>query len=99
MLEIESKIGKKQINNVTRKDCNDLTEEFGAYSNTLCVVDSNNVVLDIFRTKLDTHPLVTLPPLKTCLNLENVVSLNFEMDTGASHNIISKRCFEQLQIA
>ena len=31
------------------------------------------------------------------MNLENVVSLKFEVDTGASHNIISKRCFDQLQ--
>ena len=46
---------------------------------------------------MDTHPLVTIPPIKTCLNLENVVSLNFEIDTGASHNIISKRCFKQIQ--
>ena len=31
------------------------------------------------------------------LNLENVVSLQLEVDTAASHNIIPKTCFEELQ--
>ena len=28
--KLKAKLEKKQINNVTREDCNDLTEEFGA---------------------------------------------------------------------
>ena len=31
------------------------------------------------------------------LNLENVVSLKAEVDTAASHNIISQSCYEVLQ--
>ena len=35
----------------------------------------------------------------TKLNLENVMNLKMEVDTAASHNIISKTCFEDLQLA
>ena len=88
---------KKQINNASHEDCQDLHDDFGAYSNTLCVVDSRNVIIDTFLTKTASHPLVTSEPIKGCLNLENVVSLKFEVHTGASHNIISQICFDQLQ--
>ena len=66
---------KKQINSGNHEDCNDLNDDFGAYSNTLCVVDSRNVTIDVFLTKAASHPLVTIEPIKTCLNLENIASL------------------------
>ena len=73
-------------------------DDFGAFSsNALCAVDSRNVVIDTFATKLASHPLATNEPLMAVLNLENVVSLRLEVDTAASHNIISKTCFEELQ--
>ena len=81
------------VNNVSQEDCNDFQDDFGASSNTICLVDN----MDAFLSETNNHPLVTIAPIKTCLNLENVCSLKFEVDTGASHNIISKRCFDQIQ--
>ena len=97
---------KKQINNVEASydaneqhgHCQALHDDFGTFSsNALCAVDSRNVVIDTFATKITSHPLATNEPLMAVLNLENVVSLQLEGDTAASHNIISKTCFEELQ--
>ena len=42
-------------------------------------------------------PLVTIEPISAVLNLENVVSLNLEIDTGTADNMISNKCFDNLQ--
>ena len=84
---------------MSQENCDDFLDDFGANSNTICLVDKINVVIDAFMSKTEDHPLVTIAPIKTCLNLENVGSLKFEVDTGASHNIISKKCFDQLQLS
>ena len=42
-------------------------------------------------------PLVTIEPICAILNFENVVNLKFELDTGASDNMISKKNFDLLQ--
>ena len=36
-------------------------------------------------------------PLMTKLNIEGICHLNMEVDTAASHNIISERAFDALQ--
>ena len=95
----------KQINNVEanydsddQQNCQSLHDDFGTFSSkALCAVDSRNVVIDTFATKITSHPLVTNAPLMAILNLEDVVSLKLEVDTAASHNIISQSCYEVLQ--
>ena len=42
-------------------------------------------------------PLVTIEPICAVLNLENVVNVKFELDTGAANNMISKKYFDHLQ--
>ena len=46
---------------------------------------------------MDSHPLATSTPLMTSLNLENVLHLKFEVDTAASHNVISLDNYNKLQ--
>ena len=55
------------------------------------------VVIYTFLMDTTFDPLVTIEPISAVLNLENVVSLKFEIDTGAADNMISKKCFDHLQ--
>ena len=71
------------------------TNDFGSF-NALTVVDSRNECIDTFATMVDS-PLATNDPLFARLNLEGVGSLKLEVDTAASHNIISAELFEKLQ--
>ena len=50
-----------------------------------------------FASVDDDHPLVTSEPLLTYLNLEGIARYPFEIDTAASHNIISEKYFNMLQ--
>ena len=70
--------------------------DFGSF-NALCAVDHKLPVIDSFATKLASHPLADNESLMTKLNLECVFHLGMEVDTAASHNIISENCFEELQ--
>ena len=54
-------------------------------------------VVNSFASVNDAHPLVTSDPLMTCLNIEGIARLPFEVDSAASHNIISDKCFNRLQ--
>ena len=73
-------------------------DDFGTFSSdAFCAVDSRNVIIDTFATKITSHPLATNEPLMAVSNLENEVSLKLEVDTAASHNMISTACFEKLQ--
>ena len=65
--------------------------------NALCAVDISAKEVITFATVADTHPLVTNESLFTKLNLEGVMHCNFEVDTAALHNIISKSSFDHLQ--
>ena len=93
---------KKQINSIDvshdnqQELCQDLSNDFGTF-NALCAVDHKLPVMDTFATKLASHPLATNEYLMTKLNLENVFHLGMEVDTAASHNIISEECFNELQ--
>lgn len=95
---------KKQINNLDVSSANHSDNQpgqggdFGTF-HCFEAVDHKLPVVDSFATKLATHPLATNQSLMTKLNLENVMNLKMEVDTAASHNIISKNCFEDLQIA
>ena len=42
-------------------------------------------------------PLITNDPLLTLICVENVVEMTFEIDTAASHSLLSKSIFERLQ--
>ena len=66
-------------------------------SNSLCAVTDDNKVLNTFVVKLDSHPLATNRPLMSTLNLENEVNVKFEVDTAASHNVISTENYNKLQ--
>ena len=50
-----------------------------------------------FSSLKETHPLVTSEPLLTCLNVEGVMKVPVEIDSAASHNIISEFYFDKLQ--
>ena len=50
-----------------------------------------------FASMNDDHPLVTTDPLLTKLNVENFAHVTFEVDSAASHNIISKTNFDKIQ--
>ena len=69
----------KQIDSFGISDCS-----------TLETNKSLNKQVNTFLT--DTFdPLVTIEPICAILNFENVVNLKFELDTGASDNMISKK--------
>ena len=75
----------KQIDSFGISDCS-----------TLVTNKSLNKQVNTFLT--DTFdPLVTIEPICAILNFENVVNLKFELDTGASDNMISKKHFDLLQ--
>ena len=50
-----------------------------------------------FASVNDAHPMVTSDPLLTRLNVEGFAHVTFEIDSAASHNIISENNFNQLQ--
>ena len=50
-----------------------------------------------FASVNEDHPLVTCEPLLTYLNLEGLVRCRFEIDSAASHNVISEKWFNILQ--
>ena len=54
-------------------------------------------MIKTFASKLASHPLATEEPLLTKLNIEGIGQLKVEVDTAASHNIISDRTFDALQ--
>ena len=58
---------------------------------------SLNKQVNTFLTDTTFDPLVTIEPISAELNLENVVSLKFKIDTGAADNMISKKYFDLLQ--
>ena len=75
-----------------------LHDYFGTISsNALSTVDPLNAIIDTFATKMASHPLATNEPLMANLNLENIANLQLEVDTAASHNILSKTSFNKLQ--
>ena len=93
---------QKQINSMDvsqdnqQGQCQDSNNEFGIF-NALCAVDHKLPVISTFATKLASHPLATNESLMTKLNLEDVFQLGMEVDTAASHNIISEESFNELQ--
>ncbi|MCP4266781.1 MAG: hypothetical protein GY777_14630, partial [Candidatus Brocadiaceae bacterium] len=50
-----------------------------------------------FASVNDAHPLATSEPLMTCLNVEGIARFPMEVDSAASHNIISEGLFQGLQ--
>ena len=58
------------------------------------VEDSNCV--DSFATKVQS-PLITNDPFLTRICVENVAEMTFEIDTDASHSLLSQKIFERLQ--
>ena len=54
-------------------------------------------MIDSFATKLASHPLATTESLMTKLNIEGICHSSMEVDTAASHNIVSERAFDALQ--
>ena len=58
------------------------------------VEDSNCV--DSFATKVES-PLITNDPLLTRICVENVAEMTFEIDTAASHSLLSQSIFKRLQ--
>ena len=53
--------------------------------------------MNSFASVDDAHPMVTSDPLLTRLNVEGIAHVTFEIDSAASHNIISENYFNQLQ--
>ena len=96
----KEKSKQKQINsldaNNDSQDDQDQDLGFGDF-NALCAVDHKLPVIDSFATKLASHPLATTESLMTKLNLEGICHLNMEVDSAASHNIISEKAFDALQ--
>ena len=54
-------------------------------------------IVNSFASVNENHPMATSEPLMTCLNVEGIARLPFEVDSAASHNIISDKCFNRLQ--
>ncbi|MCP4393655.1 MAG: retroviral-like aspartic protease, partial [Alphaproteobacteria bacterium] len=54
-------------------------------------------VVKSFASVNDAHPLATSEPLMTYLNVEGIAHFPMEVDSAASHNIISEGCFKGLQ--
>ena len=52
--------------------------------------------MDTFATKV-VSPLVTNDPLLTRIDVEGVAEMTFEIDTAASHSLISQDVFNRIQ--
>ncbi|CAL4061377.1 unnamed protein product, partial [Meganyctiphanes norvegica] len=89
-------INSLDANNDSQSDQDQNDYDVGKF-NALCAVDPKSPVIDSFATKLATHPLATTESLMTKLNLEGICHLGMEVDTAASHNIISEKVFDGLQ--
>ena len=61
----------------------------------ISAVENSNCV-DLFATKGES-PLVTNDPLLTRICVENVAEMTFEIDTAASHSLLSRSIFDRLQ--
>ena len=94
---------QRKVNKVDDINANDSHEDqdpsFVGTFNSLCAVDhlSNPPIFNSFATQLDSHPLATSEPLMTKVNVEGIGQLKLEVDTAASHNIISEKAFNQIQ--
>ena len=94
----QKQINKLDDSNASNDSQEDQDHDFGfGHFNALCAVDHKSPVIDSFATKLASHPLATTESLMTKLNIEGICHLNMEVDTAASHNIISERAFDALQ--
>ena len=73
--------------------------DFCAHSNSICAVDNSDkpIIFDSFTAKLASHPLATSQAMMTTLNVEGICHLKLEVDTAASHNIISEAKFKDIQ--
>jgi len=97
------KTNKKKINSMEADD-----EGSGSYKevdnqddpfnfNALCAVNPTSPVFKSFATTVEPHPLATTESLMTRLHIEGIGILKMEVDTAASHNIITEKCFYKLQ--
>ena len=97
----QKQINKLNESNVSNDSQEDQDQDFGIGNfgnfNALTAVDHKLPVIDSFATKLASHPLATTESLRTKLNIEGICHLVMEVDTAASHNIISEKAFDKLQ--
>ena len=82
----QSKVHKVEDDNSDNSNCDN--KDFGTF-HALCAVDVLASGVQTFDEKLADHPLATDSPLLTKLNVEGIMHLRAEVDTAASHNIIS----------
>ena len=85
-----------KVENEDSDASNGEVKEFGTF-HALCAVDVLKSGIQTFDHELADHPLVTNSPLLTKLNVEGIWHMTAEIDTAASHNIISKAKFDTLQ--
>ena len=83
-------------NSDNENDGNSASAAMGFYSHFKSI---NAVTPDIhsFESLSEDHPMATTPPLLTGLNIEGIGIIPFEVDSGASHNILSLKEFNRLQ--
>ena len=89
----------KKVEESHSNDDNDESQEtqfFGQFK-SIEAVNPYMPVVKSFASVNDAHPLVTSDPLMTYLNVEGIACLPWEVDSAASHNIISEGCFNKLQ--
>ena len=87
---------KSQISNVeVTDDTKSKTVSVEQYLLCVSAVENSNCV-DLFATKGES-PLVTNNPLLTRICVENVAEMTFEIDTAASHSLLSGNIFDRLQ--
>jgi hypothetical protein len=98
-----NKTNKKKINCMeaddegsgSYKEVDDQDDPFNF--NALCAINPTSPVFKSFATTVEPHPLATTESLMTRLHIEGIGTLKMEVDTAASHNIITEKCFSQLQ--
>ena len=73
-------------------------DDFGQF-NSICAVTHSNepIIFYSFAANLASHPLATSQAMMTTLNVEGICHLKLEVDTAASHNIISEYNFNNIQ--
>ena len=87
---------KSQISNVeVTDDTKSKTVSVEQYLLHVSAVNDSNCV-DLFATKGES-PLVTNNTLLTRICVENVAEMTFEIDTAASHSLLSRSIFDRLQ--
>ena len=90
---------KKTINQVEATDDSSETEGAGCYGDfkSIQAVNPFEPIIHSFASVKDDHPMATSQPLMTGINVEGIAILPFEVDSAASHNIISNKEFNRLQ--